>query len=71
MEQLTPPIQPAVPRGGLAGQVKELAWEQRVDCRLDTFTLQDHFIHNYGSHSDLLAAHGLDLPTISAKLDLA
>jgi transketolase len=64
-------IEECVPRGGLAGQVKELAWEQRADCRLDTFTLQDAFIHNYGSHGDLLAAHGLDLPTISAKLGLA
>ena len=25
----------------------------------DVFTLQDAFIHNYGTHDDLLAAHGL------------
>jgi transketolase len=64
-------IEECVPCGGLAGQVKELAWDQRADCRLDIFTLRDKFIHNYGSHNDLLAAHGLDVHTISAKLGLA
>jgi transketolase len=63
-------IEECVPRGGLAGQVKELAWEQRADCRLDTFTLRDDFIHNYGSHGDLLAAHGLDLASICQHLGL-
>lgn len=64
-------IEECVPHGGLAGQVKEIAWEQHATCRLDTFTLRDEFIHCYGSHGDLLAAHGLDLPTISAKLGFA
>jgi transketolase len=64
-------IEECVPRGGLAGLVKEIAWDRRAVCKLDTFTLQDEFIHNYGSHNDLLAAHGLDLNTISVKLDLA
>jgi transketolase len=26
--------------------------------------LQDAFIHNYGSHDDLLAAHGLSLERV-------
>jgi transketolase len=37
-------------------------------CRLDTFTLQDAFIHNYGSHDDLLAAHGLEVSAIAAQV---
>ena len=64
-------IEECVPRGGLASLVKEIAWDRRAGCTLDTFTLQDEFIHNYGSHNDLLAAHGLDLNAISAKLGLA
>ncbi len=64
-------IEEMVPRGGLAGQVKEIAWDRRAGCKLDAFTLQDDFIHNYGSHNDLLAAHGLDLNTISAALGVA
>lgn len=52
-------IEEHAPQGGLASQVKQIAWDVRATCRLDTFTLQDAFIHNYGSTSDLLAAHGL------------
>jgi ABC-type lipoprotein release transport system permease subunit len=36
-----------------------------------TFTLQDAFIHNYGSHDDLLSAHGLDLSLMSRRVGLA
>lgn len=52
-------IEEHAPQGGLASQVKQIAWDVRATCRLDTFTLQDAFIHNYGSTNDLLAAHGL------------
>jgi len=47
------------PQGGLGMQVKALAFESGVKCRLHTFSLQDEFIHVYGSHGDLLKAHGL------------
>jgi transketolase len=52
-------IEEHAPQGGLAPQTKQLAWDSQATCRLDSFTLQDEFIHNYGSHDDLLAAHGL------------
>ncbi len=62
----------ALPQGGLAAQVKQIAWDIQRVLRLDTFTLQDEFIHNYGSHDDLLAAHGLEpdriLRTIGAEV---
>ena len=61
-------IEECVPNGSLSGQVKELAWEHQASCQLNTFTLQDHFIHCYGSHQDLLSAHGLNLQTISKSL---
>ncbi len=61
-------IEECVPRGGLAGLVKEIAWDQHATCKLDAFTLQDEFIHNYGSHTDLLAAHGLSVEAIAARL---
>ena len=47
------------PRGGLAARVREMAWETKAPATLRTFTLKDEFIHCYGSHDDLLAAHGL------------
>ncbi len=61
-------IEEHVPQGGLAPQTKQIAWDIHAACRLDTFTLQDRFIHNYGSHDDLLAEHGLSLNNIGSKL---
>lgn len=58
-----------VPHGGLGSRVKEIAWDIRADCALSGFSLQDKFIHFYGEHSALLAAHGFDMDTIWAKLD--
>jgi transketolase len=61
-------IEEHAPQGGLASRTKQIAWDIRADCRLDVFTLQDAFIHNYGSHDDLLAAHGLDVGLIAARI---
>lgn len=47
-------------QGGLGAQAKQLAWEAGARCRLHTFGLQDQFIHVYGSHREVLRAHGLD-----------
>ena len=52
-------IEEHAPQGGLAPQTKQIAWDIKATCRLDTFTLQDKFIHNYGSYEDLLSSHGL------------
>lgn len=57
-------IEEHVPQGGLAPQTKQIAWDNSAQCALHTFTLKDEFIHNYGSHDDLLASHGLSLEQI-------
>ncbi len=64
-------IEEHVPQGGLAPQTKQIAWDIRAACRIDTFTLQDAFVHNYGSHDDLLAAHGLSPERILQSAGLA
>ncbi len=56
-------------RGGLAAQVKQLAWERKATCDLRTFSLKDEFIHAFGSHADLLAAHGLSTGAIFESID--
>ncbi len=56
------------PRGGLAAQAKELAWERRATCALHTFSLRDEFIHVYGSQHDLWRAHGLSVDQICAAV---
>jgi transketolase len=57
-------IEEHVPQGGLAPQTKQIAWDIGAKCALQTFTLRDEFIHNYGSHDDLLAAHGISFDHI-------
>jgi transketolase len=61
-------VEETAPYGGLGPRVKEIAWDHRATCRLDSFALQDAFIHNYGSHGELLAAHGLTTDRIWAKV---
>jgi transketolase len=63
-------IEEHVPQGGLAPQTKQIAWDTQARCRLDTFTLKDKFIHCNGRHTDMLAAHGLSLATISERVGL-
>lgn len=63
-------IEEMAPLGGLGPRVKEIAWDIGAKCRVDTFALQDEFIHNYGAHGDLLAAHGLDGKTMAGRLGL-
>lgn len=61
-------IEEHVPHGGLGSRTKEIAWDTRAPCTLETFSLQDKFIHCYGDHADLLAAHGLTQEKIIAAL---
>lgn len=61
-------IEEMLPNGGLAGRVKQLAWDEKAPCRIDTFTLKDEFIHCYGSYDQLLAAHGLTAEGILSQL---
>ena len=51
-------------RGGLGAQVKEVAWEHRAECALNTFGLKDEFIHVYGTPADMWEAHGLSVENI-------
>lgn len=61
-------VEEHAPQGGLAARTRQIAWETKAACTLKTFTLQDRFIHCYGTHEDLLAAHGLSAPQILAGL---
>jgi transketolase len=63
-------IEEMAPRGGLSDMVKALAWDSQATCSLKTFALQDEFIHVYGSHADLLSAHGLSVDQIVAQADV-
>lgn len=51
-------------RGGLAAQVKQIAWDAGARCRLKTFSLKDEFIHVFGSPAELWQAHGLSVDAV-------
>lgn len=57
--------------GGLAAMIMQIAWEGRATCRLKSYGLKDEFIHCYGNHGDLLAAHGLEEDLIYRDLGQA
>lgn len=64
-------VEETAPYGGLGPRVKSIAWDTKARCHLDTFSLKDSFVHSYGSHGDLLAAHGLEIQSVAQKLGLA
>ena len=55
-------------QGGLAAQVKQIAWEGEANCLLLTFSLKDKFIHIYGFPQDIWKAHGLSCDDIFRKI---
>jgi transketolase len=61
-------VEEMVPRGSLGEQVKALAWESGARCKLVTLSLKHEFIHVYGKHEELLAAHGLSAMEIQRRL---
>jgi transketolase len=63
-------IEECAPNGSVAMRIKEIAFEMRAQCRIDAFTLKDSFIHCYGSHDDILDAHGLSVAEIAGRVRL-
>jgi transketolase len=64
-------IEETMPHGGLGSRVKEIAWDTKATCRIHHFSLEDAFHHVYGSHSDLLARHGLSRDAVLARLGMS
>lgn len=50
-----------IPQGGLTAQIKQIAWDNNSRTKIHGFTLKNEFIHNYGSHEELLDSHGISL----------
>jgi transketolase len=61
-------IEECAPTGGLAMQVKAIAFDIGARTRLFSFTLKDEFIHCYGSHDDILDAHGLSVEEMTRRI---
>jgi transketolase len=54
-------VEEMVPTGGLTAEIKSLAFDNQLKCKIKSLTLQDKFLHVYGSHADLLEAHGISV----------
>jgi len=54
--------------GTLGNQIKRLAFDHGARVKIRHFHLQDEFIHTYGSHDDVLNAHGLSFEKIKSAL---
>lgn len=61
-------VEEHAPQGGLASQIKQIAWDIEAKCTLKVITLQDSFIHSYGTYADILAAHGISPDAIRAAI---
>ncbi len=61
-------IEEMVPHGGLGDAVKAIAWESGARCKLDCLSLKHEFVHVYGSHEQLLAAHGVSRTALEQLL---
>jgi transketolase len=62
-------LEDMVPHGGLGQMVKALAYESGARCKITALSLKHEFVHVYGSHEQLLAAHGLSVTAIQKALD--
>ncbi len=61
-------IEEHVPHGGLNSRLKELAFEEKINTEICSFTLKDEFIHFYGNHEQLLEKHGISEKQIISKI---
>jgi transketolase len=57
-------LEEATPPGSLAGQVKQIAWDFQVSCKIRNIGLKDQFIKCYGTKTELLAAHGVTMDAL-------
>jgi transketolase len=60
-------IEECAPRA-LGLEVEALAKRIGYSGSIETFALQDEFIHCYGTHADILAAHGLSADALVALI---
>jgi transketolase len=60
-------IEESAPRA-LGLELQAMAFRAGYKGKLAVFALKDEFIHCYGSHADILAAHGLSVQKIIDRL---
>lgn len=61
-------VEENVPHGALGSRVKEIAWDIQAPCQLQAMSLQDEFIHCYGTYDELLDVHGISVDKVVAAV---
>ena len=61
-------IEEHVKNGGLGEKIKLICLEEDIKSNIFHYHLQDKFIHFYGSHTELLKAHNIDVEKIEGEL---
>jgi transketolase len=61
-------IEESAPRA-LGLELQAMAFVAGYRGKLEVFALKDEFIHCYGTHADILAAHGLSAGGIMKRLN--
>ena len=56
------------PIGGLFDIIRTIAWEQNALIEIKSLSLKDKFIHVYGSHEELLKAHGISVENLIKEI---
>ena len=62
-------LEEMAPVGGLADAVRIQAWNCQAKCEINSFSLKDEFKHIYGTHQDVLHAHGLEKKIIFREVE--
>lgn len=53
---------------GLSQIIKSFAYEKKYRGKINSYSLKDKFIHNYGTQIDLMEAHGINFKVIFNKI---
>ena len=61
-------IEEMSPIGGLSDIIKRIAWDNQNQIEIKSISLKDEFIHIYGSHKQLLEAHGITLENLTHEI---
>ena len=62
-------LEEMISQGGLSDKVKVLAFENSLRPKIVSFGLMDKYLHVYGTHSDLLDAHGISKANILKSIN--
>lgn len=62
-------LEEMVSKGGLSDAIKVIAFEAKANCDIISFNLKDEFLHQYGTHQEILSLHGISIERIMSAIE--